>query len=173
MSSMSIAAAVFALAAVVVFWIGMSYRGFSNLRNSTEEAFSAVEIYMKKRRTHLLKLIKLVKKHGDRDLSDVAQNAADAVRLAEEAGSLEERIVSEGAVAETIKTLFTALDAEETLKEDKRCVRLRQDIEDADRNIVHAATFYNTIAKMLNQRVHVFPSSLIAKLFHFTGRPLI
>lgn len=174
MSMMNLAAAVLLLAAVFLFWLVMSYRGFRSLQNSADEAFSTVEIYMKKRRELLMRFIELAKKQpGGEDWRDILQNASDAARLAESAGTARERILCEGAVAKTIETLFSALELEEKRKGDKRYARLRRQIEEADRNIVHTGSFYNRIAAMMNQRIRVFPSSLIAKLFHFTSRPLI
>ena len=174
MSTISIAAAVFLLAAVFAFWLIMSYRGFTSLRNSAEEAFSTTEIYMKRRRELLIRLVKLAEKSpGGKDWRDILQNAADAAQLAKASKTVEERILCESVVAETIETLFSALDMDEKKRKDKGYVRLRCQIEEADRNIAHAGSFYNRIAAMMNQRIQMFPSSLIAKMFHFTSYPLI
>lgn len=62
MSSISIVAAIFLLAAVFAFWLIMSYKGFVRLRNSAEEAFSTTEVYMKRRRELLSRFVKLAEK---------------------------------------------------------------------------------------------------------------
>ena len=167
MSSISIVAAIFLLAAVFAFWLIMSYKGFVRLRNSAEEAFSTTEVYMKRRRELLSRFVKLAEKSpGGDDWRDILRNVSDAVQLAEAAQSADERILCESAVAETIETLFFALDMDEKRKKDKSYLRLR-------RQIAHVGSFYNRIAGTMNKRIHMFPSSVVAKMFHFTSYPLI
>lgn len=174
MSSISIVAAIFLLAAVFAFWLIMSYKGFVRLRNSAEEAFSTTEVYMKRRRELLSRFVKLAEKSpGGDDWRDILRNVSDAVQLAEAAQSADERILCESAVAETIETLFFALDMDEKRKKDKSYLRLRRQIEEADRNIAQVGSFYNRIAGTMNKRIHMFPSSVVAKMFHFTSYPLI
>lgn len=173
--TVSLVTAIILLAAVILFWLIMSYKGFVNLRNSAAEAFATTEFYMKKRRELILQMIKLIRKAKlqDADLTDVLQNAMDAGNLAKKAVDRDEKIICERAVKETMDTLLCALERVQELDHNKTCVSLRKQLSEADQNVSRAGGFYNTIVTMMNKRVHVFPSSLIAKLFHFTDQPML
>lgn len=173
--TISLMIAILLLVAVILFWLVMSYKGFANLRNSSAEAFATTEIYMKKRRELISQMVKLVRKAKlrDADLGDVLQNAADAAVLAKKAEAREEKILCERAVKETMDTLLSALDCSKELEHNKNYISLKKQLIEEDQNVSRAGGFYNTIVTMMNKRVHVFPSSLIAKMFHFTDQPMI
>ena len=173
--TVSLMTAIILLAAVILFWLIMSYKGFANLRNSAAEAFAATEIYMKKRRELISEMVKLIRKAKLRDasLTDVLQNAVDAGNLAKKAAERDEKIICERAVKETMDTLLYALEQVRELEHNKTYISLRNQICQTDQNVSRAGGVYNTIATMMNKRVHVFPSSLIAKMFHFTDQPMI
>lgn len=173
--TISLMIAILLLAAVILFWLVMSYKGFASLRNSSAEAFATTEIYMKKRRELISRIVKLVRKAKprDADLGDILQNAADAASLAKKAAAREEKILCERAVKETMETLLSALDGSKELEQNKNYISLKKQLAEADRDVARAGGFYNTIVTMMNKRVHAFPSSLIAKMFHFADQPML
>lgn len=168
----SVIAAIVIAVAILLFWLIMSYKGFANLRNSSAAAFSDVEIHFKKRRSAVLDLVKLMQKQVPEE-AEILQNVKDAIELAGKAEKREERIQCEGALGETIETLLTAAESDPGFSKSKRFQKLRDQIELTERNIANTRKIYNTIVKMMNQRVKAFPSSLIAKMFHFTEQPMI
>lgn len=97
----------------------------------------------------------------------------DAIELAENADNAAEKIQYEGVLEETIQTLFQAAESDEELLKNRRFQKIQERLQTAERNIASTRKVYNTIAKMMNQRVNAFPSNLIAKMFHFTERPMI
>lgn len=170
--NVSVIAAIVIFIAVVLFWLVMSYKGFANLRNSAAEAFAAVEMYMKKRRGLVPALVKQVRKYAP-EQQDVLQNVSDAKNLAKKAESTEEKIRCEYVLTETLETLFAAAEEYPKLMEDKTFNKMRSQIRDAEKNMVSAGKFYNTIVKMMNKRIHSLPSNLIAKMFHFKDQPML
>ena len=166
----SVIAAIIIAAAILLFWLIMSYKGFANLKNSADAAFSDVEIYYKKRQDAAAELVKLMKKKTQ---EEVLQNVKDAIELAESADNAAEKIQYEGVLEETIQTLFQAAESHEDLLKNRRFQKIQERLQTAERNIASTRKVYNTIAKMMNQRVNAFPSNLIAKMFHFTERPVI
>ena len=166
----SVIAAIIIAAAILLFWLIMSYKGFANLKNSADAAFSDVGIYYKKRQDAAAELVKLMKKKTQ---EEVLQNVKDAIELAENADNAAEKIQYEGVLEETIQTLFQAAESHEELLKNRRFQKIQERLQTAERNIASTRKVYNTIAKMMNQRVNAFPSNLIAKMFHFTERPMI
>ena len=157
---------------VLVFWMVMTYKAFRTLHHSATEGFIAIEYYFGRRRNLVDDLTKLVKKQMSDD-EEIVQNVVDANRLAKDAKSNLEKLQTEGALADTLETLFMAVEKYPELAESKRYTSLKEKIEDANDNILKAGKLYNSIARMMNQRVNQFPTKLIAKLFGFKEHPML
>ena len=104
---------------------------------------------------------------------DIIQNVIDANRLAKDASSNKEKLQTEGVLADTLDTLFDAVEKYPELAESKRYLSLKEKIEDANINILKAGKMYNSIVRMANQRIHAFPTKLVAKLFGFKEHPML
>lgn len=170
--NMSIIAAIVIFIAVLLFWLIMSYKGFANLRNSSDEAFRTVESCYKRRRQAAADLVRLLKKHIHQE-ADVIQNVRDAVQLAEAAEERGERIHCEAVLGETLDTLFETVENYPQLEDSRRYSKLKDQAVTAQRSILETGKIYNTIVKMMNQKAGAIPSCLIAKMFHFTKQPMI
>ena len=157
---------------VVAFWMIMTVKAFKTLDHSAVEGFHAIDHYFGRRRNLVDDLTKLVKKQmlGD---EDIIQNVIDANRLAKDASSNKEKLQTEGVLADTLDTLFDAVEKYPELAESKRYLSLKEKIEDANVNILKAGKMYNSIVRMANQRIHAFPTKLVAKLFGFKEHPML
>ena len=157
---------------VIVFWVVMTLKAFRTLAHSSDEGFHAVEYYFGRRRNLVDDLTKLIKKQMPED-AEVVQNVIDANRLAKEAASRKEKLQTEGALADTLDTLFMAAERYPDVSDSKRYESLKEKITDANDNILKTGKMYNSIVRMLNQRVNQFPTKLIAKLFGFKEQPML
>jgi len=93
--------------------------------------------------------------------------------LAKDAKSNLEKLQTEGVLADTLETLFMAVEKYPELAESKRYTSLKEKIEDANDNILKAGKMYNSIVRMMNQRVNAVPSKFIAKMFGFKEHPML
>lgn len=157
---------------IIIFWMVMTYKAFRTLTHSSDEGFRAIEYYFGRRRNLVDDLTKLVKKQMQED-AEVVQNVIDANRLAKEATSRKEKLQTEGALAETLDTLFMAAERYPEISGSNRYESLKGKIIDANENILKTGKMYNSIARMLNQRVNLFPTNMIAKLFGFKEHPML
>lgn len=157
---------------VVVFWMIMTVKAFKTLDHSAVEGFHAIDYYFDRRRNLTDDLTKLVKKQMPGD-EEIVQNVIDANKLAKDASSNKEKLQTEGVLADTLDTLFIAVEKYSELAESKRYLSLKEKIEDANENILKAGKLYNSIARMQNHRVHAFPTKLVAKLFGFKEHPML
>ncbi len=157
---------------VVVFWMVMTFKAFRTLHHSATEGFMAIDYYFGRRRNLVDDLTKLVKKQMPEDV-EIVQNVVEANRLAKDAKSSLEKLQTEGVLADTLETLFMAVEKYPELAESKRYTSLKEKIEDANDNILKAGKLYNSIARMMNQRVNAVPSKFVAKLFGFKEHPML
>ncbi|MCQ4637623.1 LemA family protein [Anaerovorax odorimutans] len=158
------------LAAVVLIWLVLSYKGFLKLKYSVEEAFETTEVYLKRRHELIKKVTKAAKTCENCDLQ-LTEAISQMKNAAQKADSIEEKVSCEneisGLLGEWMEQAGASGKASKAL--DDTCRQLIA----AEDDIEHFARFYNTLVKMLNTRVASFPSNLIAKLFHFTAKPML
>lgn len=164
-------AAMILFVVVVLLWLIMSYNGFVKLKNSVEEAYATMDVYLKKRYDLIPNLVKTVKGYAAHE-KDTLENVTDARNLSRNVSSIEEKLACENALSGTLRTLFAVSENYPDLKANNNFLRLQSQLEEIERDIANARKFYNAIVKMMNTRVQVFPSNLIAKMFHFEKQPM-
>lgn len=169
MNTSVIAAAVLLIAAILL-WLILSYRGFVKLKTSSEEAFETAEVYLKQRRHLAGKLIRSAENCGNCD-PQLLEESESAKMAAEEAESMEEKVEAENQLSLLLGEIFRQTHDEE--KNSKAFLSLQNQVLSEEDRIANFARFYNALVKMLNTRVRSLPSNLIAKLFHFTQKPML
>ncbi len=157
---------------VIVFWAVMTIKAFRTLNHSATEGFMAIDFYFGRRRNLVDDMTRLLKKQIPEEV-EVVQNTIDANRLAKDATSNQEKLQTEGALAETLDTLFMAVEKYPEVADNKNYLSVKDKIEEANVNILKAGKLYNSVVRMLNHRVKVFPTNMIAKLLGFKEHPML
>ncbi len=163
--------AIIVLVAAILFWLIVSYNGFVKLRNSVEEAFATMDVYLKKRYDLIPNLVETVKGYAAHE-KEVLENVTDARGLVRDASNAAEKLAGENALTQTLGTLFAVSENYPELKANANFLDLQKQLQAVEEDIANARKFYNAIVKMMNTRVQAFPSNLVAKLFHFTKQPM-
>ncbi len=159
------------LGAFAVTFIAI-YNGLVRLKNRAEEAWSDIDVQLKRRYNLIPNLIETVKgyaKHEKKVFDDVT-NARTKALSAESGGNIQEVQRAENQLAGTLKTLFAVAESYPDLKANANFLELQRELSDTENKIQAARRFYNTTARELNTRVESFPHSFIAHMFHFTKR---
>ena len=155
---------------VLIFFI-TGYNGFVRLRNNVEEAFSTMDVYMKKRYDLIPNLVETVKgyaKHEKETLAAV-MSARNAIKSA---GTDEERLQAENHLTQTLGHLFAVADAYPDLKANQNFLNLQNQLTSIEDDIANSRKYYNGCVKQYNTKREMFPSNIIAGLFHFEKKPL-
>ncbi|OGG36760.1 hypothetical protein A2110_00950 [Candidatus Jorgensenbacteria bacterium GWA1_54_12] len=163
--------ALIALGSFAVMFIAI-YNGLVRLKNRAEEAWSDIDVQLKRRYNLIPNLIETVKgyaKHEKKVFDDVT-NARTKALSAESGGNVQEVQRAENQLAGTLKTLFAVAESYPDLKANTNFLELQRELSDTENKIQAARRFYNTTARELNTRVESFPQSFIANMFHFTKR---
>lgn len=163
-----IAAAV--LAAVILIWLVMSYKGFLKLKYSVEEAFETMEVYLKRRHGLIKKVASAAEDCRGCSL-ELTRAVLEQKNAAQSAQSIEDKIGCENELTNTLGELMEQV--RDSGESSKSFLSAQKQLLSAEDDIENFARFYNVLVKMLNTRVCSFPSNLIAKLFHFTGKPML
>jgi LemA protein len=156
---------------VVLIFVMVNYNGFVRLRNNVEEAFSTMDVYMKKRYDLIPNLVETVKgyaKHEKETLTAVI-NARNAIKAA---GNDTERLAAENQLTQTLGHLFAIAEAYPDLKANQNFLDLQSQLTKIEDDIANSRKYYNGCVKQYNTKREMFPSNIIANLFHFEKKPL-
>jgi len=143
------------------------YNGLVSLRTRVEEAWSDIQVQMKRRYDLIPNLVETVKGYAshERDTLEAvvrARNAAVAQN-----GSPEQQAAAERAVAGALGRLFALAEAYPDLKADQNFRALQDELVATEEKLNGSRRFYNGSVRELNVMVEQFPSNLIAGFFKF------
>lgn len=159
------------LALVVAIWFVATYNKFVRLRNDVDEAFSTMDVYLKKRYDLIPNLVETVKGYAKHE-KEVLENVMKARYNAMNSSNANDKVRSENMLSSTLKSLFKVTENYPDLKADKNFTQLMNELSHVEDEIVNARKYYNGTVKIYNTKIDVFPSSIIARAFKFEKRNL-
>ncbi|MCL1808880.1 MAG: LemA family protein [Clostridiales bacterium] len=168
---MKIILAVIALAAIIAVWLAAGYNSFVKLKNMIEEAFSTMDVYLKKRYDLIPNLVETVKGYAKHE-SGTLEKVVQARNMAQGAATIEDKIAGENMLSGTLKTLFAVAEAYPDLKANENFMDLQKQLMRIEDEIANSRKYFNGVVKDFNTKVESFPSNIIAGIFHFTRKPM-
>lgn len=159
------------IAAIVAAWIIGSYNGFIKQKNNIDEAFSTMDVYLKKRYDLIPNLVETVKGYAKHE-KETLENVIAARNSAMNATDPNEKAQKENILSGTLKSLFAVTENYPQLKADRHFSELMQNLQMVESEILSSRKYYNGVVKVYNTKREVFPSSIIAKWFKFEKRDL-
>ncbi len=155
------------LIAVLVVWFVFSYNRFIRLANQTKEAWSDIEVQMKRRYDLIPNLVNTVKGYATHE-SNTLEKVVQARNAAMSANTPAEHANAENVLTNSLRSIFALSESYPDLKANQNFLELQRELSDTENKIQAARRFYNTNVRDLNTAVQVFPSNLVAKMFGFS-----
>lgn len=156
---------------LVVLYLVAVYNGLIRMKVRTEEAWSDVEIQLKRRYDLIPNLVETVKgyaKHEKSAFESVTKARAEALG----AKGIEDKSKAEGALAGALKSVFAIAEAYPDLKANQNFMKLQEDLTDTEDKIQAARRFYNGNVRDLNIAIQTFPKNMIANSLGFKQKEL-
>ena len=153
------------LSLVAVFFIA-TYNGFIALINRSKEAWSDIDIQLKRRYDLIPNLVETVKGYATHE-RELLEKVAEARSRAMQAQGLKEKGEAENVLSGTLKSLFAVSENYPDLKTSTNFLELQRELTDTEDKIQAARRFYNGNVRDLNIKVESFPSNVIASMFNF------
>ncbi|MGI6204326.1 MAG: LemA family protein [Anaerovoracaceae bacterium] len=157
--------------AVIVIWMIAAYNSLVKGRNSVEEGFATMDVYMKKRCDLIPNLVETVKGYMKHE-RETLQSIVDTRTAALESGSMDERAMNENALTQSLRNLFAVAENYPDLKASQNFIDLQAQLGHTEEDIANARKYYNAVVKKYNNRCETFPSSIIAGMFHFERKAM-
>lgn len=160
-----------AVVALLVLFVISTYNGLIRLRNIVEEAFSTMDVYMKKRYDLIPNLVETVKGYAKHE-SETLEAVIAARNKAQSATSPEAQIAAEGDLSQVMGRLFALTESYPDLKANTNFMDLQKQLQTIETEIAQSRKYYNGSVRTYNTKIEVFPNNLFAGMFGFTKKPM-
>jgi LemA protein len=147
----------------------LSYNGLVRLRNRIDNAWSQIDVQLKRRYDLIPNLVETVKgyaAHERQTLESVTQARANAINAQGPAQQAEAENVLSGA----LKSLFAVAEAYPDLKANQNFLSLQEELTSTEDRVAYARQFYNDSVLSYNNKLQTFPRNVIAGMFNFEKR---
>jgi len=154
---------------VIVVWAVLAYNGLVTLKNRTDEAWSDIDVQLKRRHDLIPNLINTVKGYAAHE-KEVFEKVTEARTAAMGAQTPAQKEQTENALSGTLKSLFAVAEAYPDLKANQNFLELQRELTDTEDKIQASRRFYNGNVRDFNIKIEVFPTNIIANMLHFVKR---
>ncbi len=161
--------AILVIILVIALWLVGVFNGLVKLRNRSDEAWSDIDVQLKRRYNLIPNLINTVKGYAqhERELFEKITQARTAAMGAQGA---EEKGQAENALSGTLKSLFAVAENYPDLKANQNFLELQRELSDTENKIQAARRFYNGNVRDLNIKIEKFPNNMVAGMFGFKNK---
>jgi LemA protein len=164
--------AIIVIIAVIAIAAIAGYNSLVSLRNQVQNAWSQIDVQLKRRHDLIPNLIEAVKGYMqfERDtLTQVVEARARAISAPDQAS----RIQAENQLTGGLGRLLAVMENYPQLKSDQNVLRLQEELTTTENQIGFARQAYNDLVMRLNTRIEMFPTNLIATQFGFREAELL
>jgi LemA protein len=166
---MTIGTIIIIVIAAIVLWIIAVFNSLIRLNTRTDEAWSDIDVQLKRRHDLIPNLIETVKGYAAHE-KQLFENVTEARAKALSAQGIEEKGKAENVLSGTLKSLFAVAENYPDLKANTNFLQLQTELSDTENKIQAARRFYNGNVRDLNIKIAVFPSRIIAGMLGFKKR---
>jgi len=169
-----------AVALIVGLWVMGMYNALVTLRNRYRNAFSQIDVQLKRRYDLIPNLVETAKgfmKHERETLEGViqARNMASSARegaSTEDAESMTALMAAEGGLGNSLGRLFALSEAYPDLKSNTNMMQLTEELTSTENKVSFSRQAYNDAVTVYNTKREVFPANMIAGMFKFVEASL-
>ncbi len=152
--------------ALVVFALIGIYNGLVRLRNMSEQAWSDVDVQLKRRYDLVPNLVETVKGYASHE-KETFEKVVQARNQAMQAATPVDKAQAENFLQSTLKSLFALAEAYPDLKANQNFIQLQTELANIEEQIQLARRYYNAVVRDLNTKIESVPSNFVASAFNF------
>ena len=152
--------------ALLVFWLILTFNRLVSLRNRVKEAYSDIDVQLKRRYNLIPNLMETVKGYAKHE-SEVFQKVTEARTKAMGAQGAHDKGEAENMLSNTLKSLFAVAESYPDLKASTSFVELQRELRDTEDKIQASRRFYNTNVMKVNTTIQSFPVNFISGVIGF------
>jgi LemA protein len=166
---MSIGIIIVGILIVALVWGVAIYNGLIQLKNRVDEAWSDIDVQLKRRYDLIPNLIATVKGYATHE-KELFEKVTAARTSAMSATTPAEKEGAENMLSGTLKSLFAVSENYPDLKANQNFLELQRELSDTEDKIQASRRFYNGNVRDFNIKIEVFPSNIVAGMLSYTKR---
>ncbi|KKS98527.1 MAG: LemA family protein, LemA protein [Candidatus Gottesmanbacteria bacterium GW2011_GWA2_43_14] len=162
----------FALAAIlglVALYIWFIYNDLVSSRMKVIEAWSQIDVQLKRRADLIPNLVETVKGYAKHE-KKLLENVTKARTALLSASGPKEKAVADNQLSGVLKSLFAVAENYPTLKANENFLHLQKELSDTEDKVTFSRQHHNTMVMEYNTKLQMFPNSLIAERFNFRDK---
>lgn len=153
----------------ILFIIG-AYNSLVTLRNRVSDQWSQIDVQLKRRADLVPNLVETVKGYASHE-RETLDEVISARNKFQSANTPEAEMQASGDLTKALSRLMVLSEAYPDLKANQNFLQLQGDLNGIEEKIAYARQFYNDSALTYKNKVEMFPSNIIAGMFHFESKP--
>ncbi len=158
------------LAILIVLLFVVLYNALVQLRNRVKNAWSQIDVQLKRRHDLIPNLVETVKGYAAHE-SSVLENVTKARSQAVQAGSVDEKAKAEMELTGALGRLMLVVEQYPDLKANQNFLALQEELTSTENKISFSRQFYNDSVMHYNTRIQTVPSNIISGMFGFAEEP--
>ena len=156
----------FGVLALIVIFVIVSYNGLVKNRMQTKEAWSQIDVQLKRRNDLLPNLIETVKGYAKYE-SSTLEKVTELRRQVTVATTPAEAMKASDALTRQISGIFAVAENYPDLKASSNFAKLQEELTNTENKISYSRQLYNSVVSNYNVKLETFPSNLVALIFGF------
>lgn len=160
---------ILAVVVVIGIFVWATYNSLVTLRIRVDEAWSDINVQLKRRLDLIPNLIETVKGYASHE-SSVFEKVTEARSNVIGAQGVKDTAAAENQFEGALKSLFAVAESYPDLKADRNFLELQNELVDTEDKIQASRRFYNSGVTSLNTKIQTFPHNVVAGMFKFTNR---
>lgn len=164
---MEILIVIFGVLILFGLWLVSVFNGLTKLKNRVQEAWSDIDVQLKRRHDLIPNLVNTVKGYAKHEAS-VLEEVTSARSQAMQASSPGDIAKAENVLQETLKSLFAVAESYPDLKASENFLELQRELTDTEDKVQASRRFYNSQVRDFNTKTQTFPNNFFAKLMGFS-----
>ena len=151
---------------LIIIWVVSTYNSLINFRNRVKDAWSQIDVQLKRRFDLIPNLVETVKGYTKHE-SETLENVIKARNSYVSAALPEDQMKADGELTQAISKLFALTESYPDLKANTNFTELQNELNETENKIAMSRQFYNDIVMQYNNKVEMVPSNIVANIFKF------
>ena len=156
------------LVLVIGLFFVLTYNGLVRLRNQVKNAWSQIDVQLKRRYDLIPNLIETVKGYAAHE-KETLERVIQARQRGIDASNVQEQMEAENMITGALRQLFALSEAYPDLKANQNFLALQEELASTENKIGFSRQYYNDTVQQFNTRQEVFPANLIASMLGFSA----
>ena len=152
---------------ILVLWVVITYNSLISLRNTVKQAFSGIDVQLKRRFDLIPNLVNTVKgyaKHEKELMENLTKARTSFLNVGQDVSKMAK---SDGELNGLLKSLFAVAENYPNLKANENFKQLQEELAETEDQIAASRRIYNENVNYMNTKIESVPSNIIAGMFNF------